>query len=306
MKSSTHFIQTTLLAFLAMLAFSANAVICRWALDAGLIDPISFTNLRLLSAAMMLFVVMFWASRHQHKTAQLKESTTTHNEHSEKSNSKGSWKAAILLFIYAITFSYGYVAISTATGALLLAGIVQLTMVVYALRAGDRLHTAEWIGGALALIGLLYLVYPELTAPTWWGLVMVFISAYTWALYTLKGRISKNPLQDTAYNFYRTLPMVAVAGLAFIPFMQLSWNGVILAVISGAITTGFGYILWYQTLTRISSSLASATQLLVPLMAAFGAAWLINEPITMRFIIAAILMLGGLSLVVLGRHRQRE
>lgn len=292
------FFQTALLTLAALAAFAANAVICRWALEAGWIDPVSFTSLRLASGAMMLFIFMslvWWRKR----------SSTRPGAETIKV-SKGSWKAALILFIYAITFSYGYIEISTATGALLLAAIVQLTMLGYALRAGDRLHGAEWVGVALALIGLLYLVYPKLTTPSWWGLVVICISAYTWALYSLNGRRSKNPLSDTAYNFYRTLPLVALSSLLFIPFMHLTTEGVLLAVFSGAITSGLGYILWYKALPRISSSLASASQLLVPLMAAFGAAWLIAEPITLHFMLAALLMLGGLGLVLWGRHRHRR
>lgn len=292
------FLQTALLTLAALVAFAANAIICRWALDAGLIDPVSFTSLRLASGAMMLFIVMslvWWRKRQ----------ITRPGAESVKV-SKGSWKAAIILFIYAITFSYGYIEISTATGALLLAAIVQLTMIGFALRAGDRLHGAEWIGVGLALIGLLYLVFPKLTTPSWWGLVVISVSAFTWALYTLNGRRSQNPLSDTAYNFYRTLPLVALSSLLFIPFMHLTTEGILLAVFSGAITSGLGYILWYKALPRISSSLASASQLLVPLMAAFGAAWLISEPITLHFILAATLMLGGLGLVLWGRHRHRR
>ena len=292
------FFQTALLMLAALVAFAANAVICRWALEAGWIDPVSFTSLRLASGALMLFIVMslvWWRKR-----------PSTRPGAETIKVSKGSWKAALILFIYAITFSYGYIEISTATGALLLAAIVQLTMLGYALRAGDRLHGAEWVGVALALIGLLYLVYPKLTTPSWWGLVVICISAYTWALYSLNGRRSKNPLSDTAYNFYRTLPLVVLSSLLFIPFMHLTTEGVFLAVFSGAITSGLGYILWYKALPRISSSLASASQLLVPLMAAFGAAWLIAEPITLHFMLAALLMLGGLGLVLWGRHRHRR
>lgn len=296
--SPVLFLQTAFLTLAALVAFAANAVICRWALEAGWIDPVSFTSLRLASGAMMLFMVMslFWWRKRQ----------TTRPGAGANPTSKGSWKAAVILFIYAITFSYGYIEISTATGALLLAAIVQLTMIGYALRAGDRLHGAEWVGVALALIGLLYLVYPKLTTPSWWGLVVMCISAYTWALYSLNGRRSKNPLSDTAYNFYRTLPLVAVSSLLFIPFMHLTTEGIMLAVFSGAITSGLGYILWYKALPRISSSLASASQLLVPLMAAFGAAWLIAEPVTLHFMLAALLMLGGLGLVLWGRHRHRR
>lgn len=295
----TLMLQTALLTLFSLIAFAANAVICRWALDGGLIDPVSFTSLRLGSGAAALFLVMSWF-------AWQKRRVTRPGGEQSVPVSKGSWKAALILFLYAITFSYGYVAISTATGALLLSVVVQFTMIGYALRAGDRLHGAEWVGVALALIGLLYLVYPKLTTPSWWGLVMVVASAYTWALYTIYGRKSKNPLSDTAYNFYRTLPMIVLASLLFIEWAHFTPQGIWLAVFSGAVTSGLGYILWYTALPRISSSLASASQLLVPLLAAFGAAWLISEPITLSFIIAASLMLGGLGLVLWGRHKHRR
>lgn len=297
-------VQTALLTLLSMIAFAANAVICRWALDHQLIDPVSFTSLRLGSAAFSLFLIMTGYRWYQSK----KRAEASITKSSEKV-SHGSWYAAIILFIYAITFSYGYVAISTATGALILASIVQLTMLGYAVRQGDKLHKAEWVGVALALIGLLYLVYPKLTTPSWWGLVMVAISAYTWALYTLNGRQSLNPLADTASNFYRTLPMIAIASLLALMFTEqvlLTPKGVLLAIISGGGTTGLGYILWYSALPRISSSLASATQLLVPLLAAFGAAWIIAEPITLHFMLAATAMIGGLALVLHGRNQHRK
>ncbi|MBN2647677.1 MAG: DMT family transporter [Thiotrichales bacterium] len=290
--------QTALFTVLSMLAFATNAIVCRWALDGQLIDPVSFTNLRLGSAAAMLFLVMGWMSRFQAKHA----ATLTQTRH-------GSWRSAVYLFIYAITFSYGYVAISTANGALILAVVVQLTMIGYAVRQGERLHKAEWIGVGLALLGLLYLMYPKLSTPSWWGLVMVVISSYTWAMYSLHGRQSKNPLRDTAFNFYRTLPMVALAtlfSLLWLPNLHLSAEGIALALFSGAVTSGLGYILWYKALTQLSSSMASASQLSVPLLAAAGASWLLAEPVTLRFIVSALLMLGGIGLVIHGRNQHRK
>lgn len=297
-------VQTTFLTLMAMIAFATNAILCRWALESGWIDPVSFTSLRLASGAFTLFVVMGWMSWRIRRLDRKKEPADRVVD-----NSKGSWKAAFILFIYAITFSYGYVEISTGTGALLLAGIVQLTMIAYAVRQGDKLHFTEWIGAALALLGLLYLAYPTLTTPSWWALVMVVISAYTWALYSLNGQHSLSPLRDTAYNFYRTLPMVALASiisLLFIDHILLTPTGVTMAILSGGVTSALGYILWYSALPRISASLASASQLLVPLLAAFGAIWLIDEPITLRFVVAAILMIGGLGLVLIGRNQHRK
>jgi drug/metabolite transporter (DMT)-like permease len=298
MLSWPRLLQTATLTLLSLAAFAANAVICRWALDNGWIDPITFTNLRLASGALMLFLVSLWMSPHRFSRPAKTTSTA--------SAAGGSWRAAVALFIYALSFSYGYVAVSTATGALLLAVIVQLTMIGYALRAGERLHGLEWVGVALALMGLLYLVYPKLSGPSWWGLLMVVISAYTWALYTLYGRRSSAPLVDTAYNFYRTLPFVTLLALVSLPWLHWTPLGVALAVFSGAVTSGLGYIIWYSVLPRLSSSLASASQLLVPLIAALAAAALIGEAVTLHWLIAACLMLGGLGLVLSGRQRQRR
>ena len=298
-------VQVALFTFLSISAFSANAVICRWALDHQLIDPMSFTSLRLGSAALVLFVVMAWFQVRKVKPNQ----SLVKVETSSGSISRGSWRAAIILFVYALTFSYGYVAISTATGALLLAGVVQLTVLGYAVRKGEKLHLAEWIGVAIALIGLLYLVYPKLSTPSWWGLVMMTISSYAWGLYTINGRQSVNPLSDTAFNFYRTLPMIVVASLLGVWLTDntfLTQQGVWLAILSGGVTTGLGYILWYSALPKLPSSMASGSQLLVPLIAAFGATWLIDEPITLSFVISAILMLGGLGLVMHGRNQHRK
>ncbi|KKN62922.1 hypothetical protein LCGC14_0506930 [marine sediment metagenome] len=296
-----YFLQTSLYTLIAMLAFSANAIICRWTLDNGYIDPISFSSFRLAAGAAMLFIVMALSAGKLTRDNRIKSTAIP--------NQKGNWKTSIYLFIYALTFSYGYVAISTATGALILAGVVQLTMIGYAIRNGDKLHGAEWLGLALALIGLVYLMYPNLTSPSWWGLVMVIISAYTWAIYSLTGRQSLNPITDNAYNFYRTLPMIIllmVASFAFTDAIKLTPTGVSMAVLSGAVTSGLGYIVWYKALPRLSSSLASACQLLVPLFAAFGAHWLIDESITLHFIIAATMMLGGLALVLIGQNQHRK
>lgn len=297
----TTLFQTALFTFLSMVAFAANAIACRWALDAQLIDPVTFTNIRLGSAAAVLFAILFWVNRHTQKN--------TTPESRQTSGSRGSWRSAVYLFIYALTFSYGYVAISTANGALILAVVVQLTMIGYAVRKGEPLHFAEWIGVALALLGLLYLMYPKLSTPSWWGLVMVIISAFTWALYSLNGRKSQNPLRDTGFNFYRTLPFVVLAtiiSLILLPNTFITTDGLWLALFSGAVTSGLGYILWYKALTQLSSSMASASQLLVPLMAALGASWLLTEPITLRFMLAALLMLGGIGLVIHGRNQYRR
>ncbi len=296
-----YLLQTTLYTLIAILAFTANAIICRWTLDSGLIDPVSFSSLRLGAGAVMLFIVMALSAKQQASKTQIKST--------KLSSQKGDWKTSGYLFIYALTFSYGYVAISTATGALILAGVVQLTMIGHALRNGDRLHGAEWLGLILALIGLVYLMYPKLTSPSWWGLVMMILSAYTWAIYCLNGRHSLNPVTETAYNFYRTLPMILVlmvVSFAFTNVINFTPLGITMALFSGGVTSGLAYIIWYKALPRLASSLASACQLLVPLFAAFGASWFIGEPITLHFLLAATMMLGGLALVLIGRNQHRN
>lgn len=269
----------------ALVAFAGNSILCRLALGEKSIDASSFTIIRLFSGAVALLVIL--------KLLGNKNSG---------SPSKGSWGGALALFIYASTFSFAYISLDTGTGALILFGAVQLTMIIIAMVSGDRLHLSEWVGVGFAFAGFVYLVLPKLTTPSFMGFVLMAIAGISWGIYTLLGRRSKNPLSDTMCNFMRTLPFSLVMGFLFIQNSNLSQKGVLLAVVSGALASGIGYTVWYIALRGLSATLAAVTQLLVPVIAALGGVIFVSETISFHFLLSASMILGGIALVVLGRH----
>jgi len=272
----------------ALIAFAANSVLCRLALGDDTIDAASFTVVRLLSSSLTLLIILNMTKRV--------------NTSSDNIESKGSWVAALMLFTYAACFSFAYVSLDTATGALVLFGVVQITMILVSISTGNKLHIAEWLGVILAFGGFVYLVLPDVTSPSLSGLVMMIVAGIAWAVYTLKGKSSTAPLADTAYNFFRTTPLVILLALIAYPSIALSMQGVILAVLSGAIASGIGYTIWYIALNSLSSTEAAVLQLSVPVIAAIGGVILVNEMLTLRLVIAGIIILGGILLVVLGRY----
>ena len=277
-------IKTTLYTVFALLAFAGNSVFCRLALSANEIDAASFTTIRLLSGIVVLAVIL--------KMANLKASNT----------SKGSWKASFMLFIYAITFSYAYTTLETGTGALVLFASVQMTMVVASLFSGKKLHYLEWVGVLTAFSGFVYLVLPDLSTPSLTGFVLMAISGIAWGIYTLFGRASSNPLSDTAYNFIYTLPFVLI--LTAVTFQQatLSWDGILLAVLSGGIASGIGYTIWYMAVGGLSITQAAVVQLLVPAIAAMGGVLFADEILSYRLLLSSLIIFGGILAVILGRH----
>lgn len=270
---------------LALIAFAANSVLCRLALGSGAIDASSFTVIRLLSGAIVLFLITI----------------TTHNH--TKASKKGSWTASVTLFLYAITFSYAYISLDTGTGALILFGAVQITMILLSLVSGTRLRLAEWLGVIMAFTGFVYLILPGVSAPSATGFTLMTTAGIAWGLYTLKGCNSKNPLIDTANNFLRTIPLIILLAIATINNANYSTEGILLAAISGGIASGIGYIIWYIALGALSSTQAAVLQLSVPVVAAFGGIIFMSETITFRLIISAIMVLGGILMVVLGKDR---
>jgi drug/metabolite transporter (DMT)-like permease len=220
--------------------------------------------------------------------------------------SKGSWKAGLYLFVYAITFSFAYVTLETGLGALILFGSVQITLISISLLTGNRLGVLEWVGVLIAFSGFSYLVLPTLSTPSVVGFILMAFSGVAWGLYTQIGRGSTNPLSDTTYNFLRTLPwVILLVALAF-PFMTLTFKGFVLAVLSGSLTSGIGYTIWYGALRGLSSIQAAVVQLLVPAIAAIGGVLFANELISMRLVISSTLVLGGILLVILGKHRSEQ
>jgi len=276
-------IKTLVFTTLALIAFAANSVLCRLALGERVIDAAGFTSVRLLSGALVLSCIL--------KVSDKKSG----------SSARGSWSAACMLFIYAVTFSFAYLTLNTGTGALILFGSVQITMILWSLFSGNRLLPIEWLGVIVAFSGIVYLVLPGVTAPSFIGFSLMTAAGIAWGLYTLKGRGSTNPLSDTSYNFLRSIPFVIVLGLFFFRNLHISHEGIILAAISGSITSGIGYTLWYIALRGISATQAAVVQLSVPVIAGFGGVVFVSEQISLRLSLSALLTLGGILMVILGR-----
>jgi drug/metabolite transporter (DMT)-like permease len=276
-------IKTFILTSMALIAFAANSVLCRLALGSGAIDASSFTVVRLLSGSIVLLVII----------GVTRKSSTQ--------SAKGSWAASFMLFLYAVTFSYAYISLDTGTGALILFASVQITMILLSLISGTRLHFIEWIGVTVAFAGFVYLILPGVTTPSIMGFLLMTIAGIAWGIYTLKGRGSNAPLLDTAYNFFRTTPLVLILVISTISKANYSFEGILLAVISGGITSGIGYTIWYIALGGLSSTQAAVLQLSVPVIAAFGGVIFVAETITFRLAISATFVLGGILMVVIGK-----
>lgn len=269
---------------MALIAFAANSVLCRLALGNDAIDASSFTIIRLLSGTIVLLIIMV-------ATRNITDAST-----------KGSWVASFMLFLYAIAFSYAYISLDTGTGALILFGSVQITMILLSLISGTRLHFTEWAGVIIAFTGFVYLIMPGVTTPSTIGFLLMTVAGVAWGIYTLKGRSSKNPLFDTAYNFLRTTPLVILLAITTINNANYSSEGILLAVLSGGITSGIGYTIWYIALGGLSSTQAAVLQLSVPVIAALGGVLFVSEAITFRLSVSAAMVLGGILMVVLGRY----
>lgn len=281
--SINNVIKTSVFTALALIAFAANSVLCRLALGEETIDAASFTVIRLLSGALVLLAILAFSND------------------KEASASRGSWSASLMLFVYAVAFSFAYISLDTGTGALILFGSVQITMILLSLVSGNRLHLSEWVGVIIAFTGFVYLVLPEVTSPSVIGFLLMIAAGIAWGMYTLKGRGSGHPLKDTAYNFLRTIPLVIILLVITIQDAHYSAAGVLLAVLSGGIASGIGYTIWYIALGGLSTTQAAVVQLSVPVIAAFGGVLFVSEAITARLTLSASMILGGILLVVLGR-----
>ncbi|MEM0911819.1 MAG: DMT family transporter [Pseudomonadota bacterium] len=277
---------TVIYTTLALIAFAGNSVLCRMALGDNTIDAASFTALRLFSGIVVLFVILSFTKKPTSSTA-----------------SKGSWKSGLYLFVYAICFSFAYITLDTATGALILFGAVQLTMMTLSFLAGHRFNKLEWTGLLVAFGGFIYLVLPKVSTPSLYGFILMSLSGIAWGLYTLAGKQSKNPLSDTSYNFLRTFPLIAVSVMLSFSFIDISAEGAILAVLSGGIASGVGYTIWYRALRDLSAIQAAVLQLLVPVIAALGGVLIVNESITVRLVIASLLILGGIFITIQGKMK---
>ncbi|WP_022961674.1 DMT family transporter [Halopseudomonas pelagia] len=271
-----------LLTCLAMLAFAGNSLLCRLALRDTDIDPVSFTAIRILSGAFMLGLLMQVRTR--------------------KQPVGGDWRSALALFVYAAAFSLAYVYLPAGAGALLLFGAVQLTMTGWGLVRGERLKTVQTVGLILAVAGLLMLLLPGAAAPSLLGASLMLVSGVAWGIYSLLGRGAGDPLAATAGNFIRATPLALLLLLPFLGSLNQDGPGLLYALISGALTSGLGYALWYSALKGLTAIQGASVQLSVPVLAALGGALLLAENITLRLVLVAILTLGGIALVVWGKR----
>ena len=280
---------TAAFAALAMVAFAGNSLLCRLALGHTGIDAASFTSIRLLSGALALWLLV-----------RLRGAAVSN---------AGSWASALALFVYAIAFSLAYTQLTAATGALLLFGTVQLTMIGTGLWRGERLRPLQVVGLLASLAGLLALLLPGLSSPPLAGALLMAAAGVAWGIYSLRGRGTADATAATAGNFLRAVPMgLAVTALALtgaMPSLQvaLDLRGVMYAVASGAIASGLGYAVWYTVLPRLTALRASVIQLSVPVIAAIGGSVLIGEPLTLRLALCSLAILGGVALVIATRAK---
>ncbi|OOZ36340.1 DMT family transporter [Solemya elarraichensis gill symbiont] len=269
---------------IAMIAFAANSLLCRLALRQELIDAASFATVRVISGALMLFLIVLphWKTNGRPET---------------------SWRSATMLFTYMAFFSFAYLSLSAGTGALILFAAVQLTMFTVAIRSGEQFPLLSWAGLALAVIGLIYLVSPGITAPDPLGALLMTVAGIAWGVYSLLGKGCPNPLAATANNFIYSVPLVIVVSFLFLGDLHISPEGLALAASSGAIASGLGYTIWYAALRGLKPTSAATVQLSAPVIAAFGGVLLLSEPITLRLILASTATLGGVAIVLTQRNQ---
>ncbi len=275
------YVRIIVLTMLAMVAFAGNSLLCRIALKHTGIDPASFTSIRLISGALMLWLVV-----------QVRRGSYAGG---------GSWLSAFVLCAYAAGFSFAYISLPAATGALLLFGAVQVTMIGCGLWKGERLLRVQLAGLLLAFGGLVGLLLPGLSAPPLYGSVLMLAAGVAWGVYSLRGKGAGDPTRVTAGNFLRAVPVAAFLSLLMLNRTSIDTAGFCYAVASGALASGIGYSIWYTVLPALKATSAATVQLSVPVIAALGGIIFLGEPITLRLALASVAVLGGIALVILER-----
>lgn len=267
-----------------MVAFAANSLLCRLALAQPRIDPASFGSIRLVSGALVLALIVRMRA-------------------GSDAPPRSDWLAATMLFAYVALFSFAYLSLPAGTGALILFGAVQLTMLGAGLRAGERFAPAAWAGLAAAIAGLVYLVSPGVSAPAPLGATSMALAGAAWGVYSLRGRGITDPLAATASNFARAVPLALALSVLTAGAVHADGPGVVLAVASGALSSGIGYVIWYAALRGLTAMRAATVQLSVPPIAAIGGALMLAEPLTPRLMLASAAILGGIAVVLATRAR---
>ncbi|MGA9422102.1 MAG: DMT family transporter [Rhodanobacteraceae bacterium] len=277
--------RVSILTALAMIAFAGNSLLCRAALRDTRIDPATFTLVRIVSGALVLWLIV-----------RLRHASPRGN---------GSWLSAAALFAYATGFSFAYVKLPAGIGALLLFGAVQGSMVGYGLWSGERLGMRQIAGLVLALGGLVGLLLPGLSAPPLPGCALMLLAGLAWGVYSIRGRGAGEPTRTTAENFLKAVPFAMVLGMVAAPWASPDVRGVGYAIASGALASGIGYAVWYGALKGLRATHAATVQLSVPIIAAAGGVVLLGEHLTLRLLFASIGILGGIALVVLDKAETR-
>ncbi len=275
--------QVLALTAFAMLAFAGNSLLCRLALAGTTTDAGTFTSVRIISGALTLWIIV-----------RLRRGAP---------GLAGNWPSAAALFAYAAGFSLAYINLSAATGALLLFGAVQATMIGYGFWNGDRLRGWQIVGFVCAVLGLIALLLPGLSAPPLHSAALMVGAGIAWGIYSLRGRGGGDPTSTTAGNFVRAVPFTAVLGLIMLSQFSIDTAGASYAIASGALTSGLGYAIWYTALKGLKATSAATVQLSVPVIATIGGALLLGEHVTMRIVVASVAILGGIALVILTKAK---
>jgi len=295
----------------AMLAFAGNSVLCRLALEQLTIDPASFTSIRLLSGAIVLTILLLSIPKLMLAEQPLSADgeANSNDVYVNKcfrllSLKQSSWLGGFSLFAYAAGFSFAYISLPTGTGALILFAMVQITMLSYALVQGSRFSLAQWFGFAMALVGLVYLFLPGISAPPLLGATLMGIAGIAWGVYSILGKRVVNPTQSTTENFIRASIITLLLSLIFINDISISSRGALLAIASGALTSGIGYAIWYAVLPFLKAASSASLQLTVPVIATIGGVVWLGEEVSIRLALASISILGGVAIVVLLPKRE--
>jgi drug/metabolite transporter (DMT)-like permease len=267
---------------LAMIAFAGNSLLCRVALKDTAIDAATFTSIRLLSGTVMLWSIV-------------------HFRHGSR-NGRGNLVSALALFAYAAAFSFAYINLSAATGALLLFGAVQATMIGFGLWTGERLRRLQLLGLVLALAGLVGLLLPGISAPPLAGSVLMLLAGIAWGVYSLRGKGVGDPTGVTAGNFLLAVPAALALNIIMLDHFVFDIAGAWYALLSGALASGLGYALWYTVLPVLKATVAATVQLSVPVIASLGGIAFLAEPMTVRLLLASLAILGGIALVIRGKR----
>ena len=284
-----------------MIAFASNSLLCRAALKESSIDPATFTFVRVFSGTLALWLIMSVRTMLIVNTmaTPLFDGFSSSSPVTRRSLLRyGNWISAVALFAYAAGFSFAYTSLSAGTGALLLFGAVQAAMILWGLHKGERLNTIQIVGFVVAVTGLIVLVLPGLSAPPLTGSILMLGAGVAWGVYSLRGKGERNPASVTTGNFVRAVPFAAVFSIIFAPWANYNRTGINYAIISGAVTSGLGYVIWYSALPGLKAASAATVQLSVPVLAATGGILLLGEPITLRYGLASVAVLGGITLVV--------